>query len=30
LHGQHSSYRYALIHTASDWLLHFTKDQPIA
>ena len=30
LHGQDSSYRYALIRTASDWLLHFTKDQPIA
>jgi hypothetical protein len=30
LHGQDSSYRYALIRTASDWLLHLTKDQPIA
>lgn len=28
LHGQHSSHRYALIRTASDWLLHFTNDQP--
>jgi DNA ligase D-like protein (predicted 3'-phosphoesterase) len=28
LHGQHSSLRYALIRTASDWLLHYTNDQP--
>ncbi|HET7519055.1 MAG TPA: hypothetical protein VFN05_15485 [Actinomycetes bacterium] len=28
LHGQHSSQRYALIRTASDWLLHLTTDQP--
>lgn len=28
LHGQHSSRRYALIRTASDWLLHYTNDQP--
>jgi len=30
LHGQDNSYRYALIRTASDWLLHLTKDQPSA
>ena len=28
LHGQRSSHRYALIRTASDWLLHYTNDQP--
>jgi DNA ligase D-like protein (predicted 3'-phosphoesterase) len=28
LHGQRSSRRYALIRTASDWLLHYTNDQP--
>jgi hypothetical protein len=28
LQGQHSSQRYALIRTASDWLLHLTNDQP--
>jgi DNA ligase D-like protein (predicted 3'-phosphoesterase) len=28
LHGQDSSHRYALIRTDSDWLLHYTKDQP--
>jgi DNA ligase D-like protein (predicted 3'-phosphoesterase) len=30
LHGQESSQRYALIRTASDWLLHVTRDQPVA
>jgi DNA ligase D-like protein (predicted 3'-phosphoesterase) len=30
LHGQDSSHRYALIRTASDWLLHLTRDQPVA
>jgi hypothetical protein len=28
LHGQDSSHRYALIRTDSDWLLHYTRDQP--
>jgi DNA ligase D-like protein (predicted 3'-phosphoesterase) len=28
LHGQDRSHRYALIRTDSDWLLHYTKDQP--
>jgi DNA ligase D-like protein (predicted 3'-phosphoesterase) len=28
LHGQCGSHRYALIRTASDWLLHYTNDQP--
>jgi hypothetical protein len=28
LHGQTASRRYALIHTAENWLLHFTRDQP--
>ena len=28
LHGRDGSRRYALIHTASEWLLHLTNDQP--
>ncbi|WP_308257612.1 DNA polymerase ligase N-terminal domain-containing protein [Pseudonocardia lacus] len=28
LHGRAGAVRYALIRTASDWLLHRTKDQP--
>ena len=28
LHGRHSSVRYALIRTDSDWLMHRTKEQP--
>ncbi len=30
LHGRHDSVRYALIRTDSDWLLHRTKQQPLA
>jgi hypothetical protein len=30
LHGRNGSHRYALIHTGEDWLLHLTKDQPVA
>jgi DNA ligase D-like protein (predicted 3'-phosphoesterase) len=30
LHGRTASRRYALIHTAENWLLHLTKDQPAA
>ena len=28
LHGRDVDRRYALIHTARDWLLHLTKEQP--
>lgn len=28
LHGRAGARRYALIHTADNWLLHLTKDQP--
>ena len=28
LHGRRGARRYALIRTASDWLLHLTKEQP--
>jgi DNA ligase D-like protein (predicted 3'-phosphoesterase) len=28
LHGRHGSWRYALIRTDSDWLMHLTKQQP--
>ena len=28
LHGRATTRRYVLIHTARDWLLHLTRDQP--
>jgi DNA ligase D-like protein (predicted 3'-phosphoesterase) len=28
LHGREATYRYALIRTDRDWLLHLTRDQP--
>lgn len=28
LHGRHGAHRYALIRTATDWLLHRTREQP--
>jgi DNA polymerase Ligase (LigD) len=30
LHGRGGAHRYALIETGSDWLLHLTKEQPVA
>ena len=29
LHGRQGARRYALIRTGDDWLLHFTKEQPV-
>jgi hypothetical protein len=30
LHGRAGAHRYALIQTAENWLIHLTKDQPVA
>lgn len=30
LHGRERARRYALIRTGQDWLLHLTKEQPLA
>jgi hypothetical protein len=30
LHGERGVVRYALVDTGKDWLVHLTKDQPVA